>query len=49
MFDHRNEHVDEHMVLLQANLDDMNPEFSSSKLAGCSRRGLTTYIGYRLL
>ncbi|TMV46443.1 LarC family nickel insertion protein [Paenibacillus mesophilus] len=29
MFDHRNEHVDEHMVLLQANLDDMNPEFSS--------------------
>jgi uncharacterized protein (DUF111 family) len=29
VFDHRNEHVDEHMVLLQANLDDMNPEFSS--------------------
>lgn len=29
MFDHQNEHVDEHMVLLQANLDDMNPEFSS--------------------
>lgn len=29
MFDHRNEHVDERMVLLQANLDDMNPEFSS--------------------
>jgi uncharacterized protein (DUF111 family) len=29
LFDHRNEHVDEHMVLLQANLDDMNPEFCS--------------------
>ncbi|WP_281287129.1 nickel insertion protein [Paenibacillus hemerocallicola] len=29
MFDHRNEHVDGQMVLLQANLDDMNPEFSS--------------------
>ncbi|GAA3409342.1 nickel insertion protein [Paenibacillus hodogayensis] len=29
MFDHRTEHVDDHMVLVQANLDDMNPEFSS--------------------
>jgi uncharacterized protein (DUF111 family) len=29
LFDHRNEHVDGQMVLLQANLDDMNPEFSS--------------------
>lgn len=28
-FDHANEHIDESMVLIQANLDDMNPEFSS--------------------
>jgi len=26
MFDHREEHVDENMLLLQANVDDMNPE-----------------------
>lgn len=26
MFDHRKEHTDEGMILLQANLDDMNPE-----------------------
>lgn len=28
-FDHREEHVDEGMLLLQANIDDMNPEFCS--------------------
>src|SRR5690625_2659494 len=28
-FDHHEEHVDESMVLMQANLDDMNPEFCS--------------------
>lgn len=28
-FDHRTEHVDEDMILLQANLDDMNPEFTT--------------------
>lgn len=25
-FDHRSEHVDDNMILIQANLDDMNPE-----------------------
>lgn len=25
-FDHREEHVDEEMIIIQANLDDMNPE-----------------------
>lgn len=29
MFDHRDEHIDDGMVLLQANLDDMNPELTS--------------------
>ncbi|WP_442951663.1 nickel insertion protein [Paenibacillus sp. GYB003] len=29
MFDHGREHIDDRMVLLQANIDDMNPEFSS--------------------
>lgn len=29
MFDHRIEHMDEHMVVLQANIDDMNPELTS--------------------
>ncbi|PYI50835.1 nickel insertion protein [Paenibacillus flagellatus] len=29
MFDHRHEHIDDRMVLLQANLDDMNPEYVS--------------------
>ena len=28
-FDHRAEHVDDDMLLLQANIDDMNPEFCS--------------------
>lgn len=28
-FDHGTEHRDENMVLIQANLDDMNPEFTS--------------------
>ncbi|MBP1993071.1 uncharacterized protein (DUF111 family) [Paenibacillus eucommiae] len=28
-FDHREEHVDENMLLVQANLDDMNPEWTS--------------------
>ncbi|WP_248928110.1 nickel insertion protein [Paenibacillus hamazuiensis] len=28
-FDHREEHVDEGMLLIQANLDDMNPEWCS--------------------
>lgn len=28
-FDHRDEHVDDHMLLVQANLDDMNPEWVS--------------------
>lgn len=28
-FDHREEHVDEDMILIQANLDDMNPEWCS--------------------
>lgn len=28
-FDHRDEHRDEQMVLVQANLDDMNPEWTS--------------------
>jgi pyridinium-3,5-bisthiocarboxylic acid mononucleotide nickel chelatase len=28
-FDHREEHVDEHMLLIQANIDDMNPEWTS--------------------
>jgi uncharacterized protein (DUF111 family) len=28
-FDHRDEHVDEEMLLVQANLDDMNPEWTS--------------------
>lgn len=29
MFDHREEHIDEEMVLIQANLDDMNPEWTT--------------------
>ncbi|MGG1517538.1 nickel insertion protein [Paenibacillus oryzisoli] len=28
-FNHRDEHVDDHMLLVQANLDDMNPEWVS--------------------
>jgi len=28
-FDHREEHMDHNMVLVQANLDDMNPELTS--------------------
>ncbi|SDE14143.1 hypothetical protein SAMN02799630_04784 [Paenibacillus sp. UNCCL117] len=28
-FDHRTEHVDTGMLIIQANLDDMNPEFTS--------------------
>jgi uncharacterized protein (DUF111 family) len=28
-FDHIEEHLDEHMLLVQANLDDMNPEWTS--------------------
>ncbi|SCW66562.1 hypothetical protein SAMN04487970_102629 [Paenibacillus tianmuensis] len=28
-FDHREEHVDDRMLILQANLDDMNPEYCS--------------------
>jgi uncharacterized protein (DUF111 family) len=28
-FDHREEHIDEHMLLIQANIDDMNPEWTS--------------------
>jgi uncharacterized protein (DUF111 family) len=28
-FDHREEHVDENMLLVQANIDDMNPEWTS--------------------
>lgn len=28
-FDHREEHTDEEMVLIQANVDDMNPEYTS--------------------
>jgi uncharacterized protein (DUF111 family) len=28
-FDHRQEHIDDHMVLIQSNIDDMNPEFCS--------------------
>ncbi len=28
-FNHRDEHVDDHMIVVQANIDDMNPEFSS--------------------
>ncbi len=28
-FDHREEHRDDHMILVQANLDDMNPEYCS--------------------
>jgi uncharacterized protein (DUF111 family) len=27
-FDHTNEHLDEEMVIIQANIDDMNPEWS---------------------
>ena len=26
-FDHTNEHLDEEMVIIQANIDDMNPEW----------------------
>jgi pyridinium-3,5-bisthiocarboxylic acid mononucleotide nickel chelatase len=29
MFNHENEHEDERMMLIQANLDDMNPEWTS--------------------
>lgn len=29
MFDHAEEHVDDDMVVLQANIDDMNPEYCS--------------------
>lgn len=29
VFDHREEHEDDRMVLIQANLDDMNPELTS--------------------
>ena len=29
MFEHRNEHVDDRMLVLQANIDDMNPEYTS--------------------
>ena len=28
-FDHKEEHTDDDMVLMQANIDDMNPEFCS--------------------
>lgn len=28
-FDHRDEHIDDEMMIIQANLDDMNPEWSS--------------------
>ncbi len=28
-FDHREEHVDDRMLILQANIDDMNPEYCS--------------------
>ncbi|WNR45569.1 nickel pincer cofactor biosynthesis protein LarC2 [Paenibacillus roseipurpureus] len=28
-FNHRDEHVDDHMLIVQANLDDMNPEWMS--------------------
>lgn len=28
-FDHRDEHIDDEMILIQANLDDMNPEWCS--------------------
>lgn len=28
-FDHRNEHVDDGMIMVQANIDDMNPEHCS--------------------
>lgn len=28
-FDHQEEHVDEHMLLMQVNIDDMNPELTS--------------------
>lgn len=29
LFNHQNEHVDDQMVLIQANIDDMNPEYST--------------------
>lgn len=29
MFDHGKEHTDDRMIVLQANLDDMNPEYTS--------------------
>ncbi|TBL73988.1 nickel insertion protein [Paenibacillus thalictri] len=28
-FDHRDEHIDDDMLVIQANIDDMNPEFCS--------------------
>jgi uncharacterized protein (DUF111 family) len=28
-FDHQQEHLDEHMIMIQANIDDMNPEHYS--------------------
>lgn len=28
-FGHREEHTDEHMLIIQANIDDMNPEWTS--------------------
>ncbi|NEN85903.1 nickel insertion protein [Paenibacillus elgii] len=28
-FDHREEHIDDRMLILQANIDDMNPEYCS--------------------
>jgi uncharacterized protein (DUF111 family) len=28
-FNHRSEHTDDNMLLIQANIDDMNPEFTS--------------------
>jgi uncharacterized protein (DUF111 family) len=28
-FDHRQEHLDEQMIMIQANIDDMNPEYCS--------------------
>jgi uncharacterized protein (DUF111 family) len=38
-FNHREEHVDEEMVMLQANLDDMNPEWYGSIMDLCFEGG----------
>lgn len=38
-FNHREEHVDEHMLIIQANYDDMNPEYTGYVMDKLFERG----------